>query len=188
MLQYYIKSSKVLVSTHTQTHTNTHTNMQRTIKNNKQRHTPYNKNHAQYNQSQQIPNQAQYYNKAQNNHYKQRNSQQRLGPSNSIVAIIQKSNSYVFFKDVLEQIPGNKRVVYESLKRFGIFNMYSDDDNKEYKQYIDNMQNLWDHEGFVYIECPNQKYFVYHVSKAMYTKVDEQAARQMIDRDFFFKH
>ena len=118
--------------------------------------------------------------------YSTQRNQQKLGPNiNNTVKLIKKTNSLSFFKDILLQLPGDKRIVYESLKRFGIFQLYIDSSTSNFTEAIDNMQNLWDYEGYIYISC-NGNGLVYHIVKGMYTKLNVNESMTMLKSDYFF--
>lgn len=120
-------------------------------------------------------------------------SRPRLGAigKQPILSVLDKKNSFSFMNDVLKDIRGNKKVIYESIEKFGIFHMYDDKIvyEKDFFEYpTQSLKNLWKNEGYVYVfqETNHEKHvYIYHVVNSSYVELNYHDTKDMLKDDYF---
>lgn len=89
--------------------------------------------------------------------------------------------------DVLKNIKGEKKIVYESLENFGIFHMYNDKivDEKDFFEYpTQSLKKLWKNEGYVYVfQKEYDDVYIYHIVNSSYVELNHRETKDMLRND-----
>jgi hypothetical protein len=108
--------------------------------------------------------------------------------SNSSINTLERISPERFFNTIVENIPGKKSVIYESLKKFGKFNMIDNivTDNDLFEEPIKAFQNLWKFTGYIYIfqnYRGRRHVYMYKIIHDSFIKLNETETQRILQND-----
>jgi len=105
--------------------------------------------------------------------------------------------AFTFVRKELGPLTGNVHVIYESVRKFGRFDVEDGNivlaANENEQDYIDGLGRLWQiGDGFIYVKQSERKQnhsnvYVYHIDHNSYRKLDPKDAADVISSDPLWK-